>query len=132
MFCAHRPCRYVLSPSLSSLVLKDALENDWDIQHSHSSVIFNAFLDPYLPESPSMPKNPLLISNWDVITAQQAARADQRRKLVTHTDVHNFGIFDHFISQDREIVLLKTVKGGHDIGRIEGVQDAIGRMFGLV
>jgi abhydrolase domain-containing protein 12 len=31
--------------------------------------------------------------------------------------------------EGRKVALLKTERGGHDIGRVEGVQDTIGRMF---
>lgn len=109
-------------------------EDDWDIQHSHSSVIFNAFLDPYLPESLAISGNSVVLngSDWDTITSQQAVRADQRQKIVTHTEIPHFGTLDRFVADHREIALLKTVHGSHDIGKIEGVQDTIGRMFDLV
>ena len=32
---------------------------------------------------------------------------------------------------ERKVALLKIENGGHDIGRVEGVQDTIGRMFGF-
>lgn len=31
----------------------------------------------------------------------------------------------------RKIALLRTEDGGHDIGKLEGVQDTVGRMFGF-
>ena len=108
--------------------------NDWDIRDSHSSVIFNAFLDPYLPGTHPDIHRPLLMSaaDWHSITAQQAIRAEERKNLVSHVDVRNFGTIDSFTAGDRKIVLLKTTDGAHDIGRIEGVQDVIGRTFGLL
>jgi abhydrolase domain-containing protein 12 len=104
-------------------------DNDWDIPHSHSSALFDAFLDPLLSESPisSVLMN---VSDRDVNSAKQTP--DSRRKeLVSHASIHNFGTLDQFIAGGRKVALLKTISGKHDIPKDEGVQDAIGRMFNL-
>ncbi|RDB16452.1 Monoacylglycerol lipase ABHD12 [Hypsizygus marmoreus] len=133
----HKFDTLTLVPNIKCSVLIAHAEDDWDIQHAHSSVIFNAFLDRYLsplPDSPHITPLHLLTHahDWDTITARQAARADQRAALVTRTDVHNFGTLHEFDNGKRRIALLKTMRGNHDIGRVEGVQDVIGRMFGLL
>lgn len=106
-------------------------ENDWDIQHSHSSILFNAFLEPHLPGLPEFPRNPASPNSSDELASLLASRHAKRAELVSNTDVHNFGTWDEFTAGGRTIALLKTQKGSHDIGRIEGVQDYMGRMFQL-
>ncbi|KAF8066581.1 Alpha/Beta hydrolase protein [Lyophyllum atratum] len=132
---AHNFDTLTLVPDIKCSVLVAHAEDDWDISHTHSSVIFNALLDPYLPPSPSPSLLPLPNSSspWHTLTTHQAARAVQRAALVTRTEVEHFGVLDEFRDgEGRRIALLKTRRGGHDIGRMEGVQDVIGRMFGLI
>lgn len=41
---------------------------------------------------------------------------------------------DDFIGREglgRKVALLRMERGSHDIGRVEGVQDTVGRMFGF-
>ena len=54
------------------------------------------------------------------------------------TLIEGYGVYeettDDFIRKEgleRKVALLKIESGGHDIGRVEGVQDTIGRMFGF-
>ena len=105
-------------------------ENDRDIQHTHSSALFDAFIDPYL-EFPTIPG--LLTNSSDQVdlVAQQPLRSDLRKDLVSRVDIHKFGTLDEFMVGGRKVALLKTLNGGHDIPKNEGVQDVIGRMFNL-
>jgi len=107
--------------------------NDWDIPSTHSEVLFEDFLDKHLPPL-EMPSNPLGMSQaeWDKFTLQQGMRMKEWDQLVKHTDLRNFGSVDEFTADERKVVLVKTFAGGHDyVGVQEGVQDVIGRTFGL-
>ncbi|KAG6829404.1 hypothetical protein H0H92_004606 [Tricholoma furcatifolium] len=130
--------------------------DDADISYTHAEVLFNAMLEPYLPTSASLDVDAsahpaVLLSpgitngtmlrplhDWDALTAAQAARAVQRDKIVKRTEVPHFGVLNEFEapmtrSKDgRKIALLTTQRGGHDLARVEGVQDVLGRMFGLI
>jgi abhydrolase domain-containing protein 12 len=103
--------------------------DDWVIPHTHSDVLFNAFLEPDLPAYPP-PRNALQLTPEE--TDAEEARRAKREQLVTHTDLPRIGTMDEFIQEGRKIVLVKTHKGGHDyLGIQEGVQDAIGKAFGF-
>ena len=54
------------------------------------------------------------------------------------TRIEGYGVYEetnnHFVKMEglkRRVALLRTESGGHDIGKVEGVQDAVGRMFGF-
>ena len=118
---------------LPSLYLPD---NDKDIPVSHASMLFDAFLEPYLPAYPSLPENPLSRSEWDNYTNQDTLRTSRRKEVVTTTRIEGYGVLEEIqpsvaALEGRQVALLMTERGGHDIGRVEGVQDAIGRMFGF-
>jgi len=69
---------------------------------------------------------------WNIFTTQQAARQNKRDELVNTTVMANFGRVDAFEADGRKLVLVKTLFGGHDyLGVQEGIQDVIGRTFGL-
>ncbi|KAE9401089.1 alpha/beta-hydrolase [Gymnopus androsaceus JB14] len=112
-------------------------ENDWDIPYTHSEALFNAFLDPLLP-SVDLPSD--LVSttkeDWSAFTAQIAARKTQRENIVTTTRMTNFGVMEEFpgggAPREREVTFVKMLEGNHDyVGVQEGLQDIIGRKFGL-
>jgi abhydrolase domain-containing protein 12 len=78
--------------------------------------------------------NPMSHYNWDEYVAQQDKRAEGRRKIVQTTVIDGFGTLEEFVDQEkggRRIAMLKTSAGAHDIGRLEGVQDVVGTMFGF-
>ena len=113
-------------------------DNDWDIPSSHAITLFDAFLSPYLPPTPSLspPPNPLSASEWENQTASDALWARTREEVVLSTRIEGYGLYEEMNPQvvkkeGRRVALLRTESGKHDIGRAEGVQDAIGRMFGL-
>lgn len=130
---AHNFDTLSLVPDIKCSVLIVHAEDDWDIQPSHSSVIFNALLEPYLPAShiDSDVHHPFLMSSsdWYTITHQQALRAEERNAILSRVDIPKFGTLETFIADERKIAFLKLNNGGHDIGRIEGVQDVLGRFF---
>ncbi|KAG6819885.1 hypothetical protein H0H93_007663, partial [Arthromyces matolae] len=134
--------------------------DDADIPYEHADVLFNALVEPYLapsieleasthlPVSESL-NNSIHHLDWDTLTAAQALKAAHREKVVIRKDMPHFGLIQEFKApgdklqlkggdldgdqaHDRRIVLLKTNYGGHDVGRVEGVQDTLGRMFGLI
>ncbi|KAG6844761.1 hypothetical protein H0H87_003984 [Tephrocybe sp. NHM501043] len=145
-------------PDITAPVLIAHAIDDADISHTHADVLFNALLDPYLPSSiPDASAHPAVLLptdaanfttlhnrmhvDWDLLTSEQAARAVHREKVVTCTEVPHFGVLHEFVAPvlgaddkavGRRISLLKTHNGNHDIPRVEGVQDVIGRMFGLI
>ena len=52
--------------------------------------------------------------------------------------IEGYGVYEEtnnaFVKMEglkRKVALLKIESGGHDIGRVEGLQDTIGRMFGF-
>jgi len=111
-------------------------DDDKDIPSTHASLLFDAFLEPYLPSSPSLPGNPLSKQSWDNYTAQDNIHITKRQELVSTTLIKEYGIYEEIqpqvvATEGRKVALLRTERGGHDIGRVEGVQDAIGRMFGF-
>lgn len=59
---------------------------------------------------------------------------EYRNATVKSTAIDGFGTLEEFVDQKnggRRVAMLKTIAGGHDIGRMEGVQDVIGTMFGF-
>jgi abhydrolase domain-containing protein 12 len=94
-----------LVPEITSDVLIAHAEDDWDIPHTHSSTLFDAFLD-------------------------QGA-ATKSNSTVSTTRITGYGTFSQAKVGNRNVALLKTEYGGHDLGKVEGVQDTIGRLFGL-
>ncbi|KAF5354199.1 hypothetical protein D9756_007001 [Leucocoprinus leucothites] len=128
----HRFDTLTLIPDVKTSVLLAHGENDWDIPHTHTSTLFDAFLDPYLPLAPSLSENRFSSHSWDQYGVQQDLRAERRSTIVKTTSIAGFGTWEEFIDQKtggRRVAMLKTAAGNHDIGRLEGVQDAIGEMF---
>ncbi|KAJ7081380.1 Alpha/Beta hydrolase protein [Mycena belliarum] len=123
-----------LVPRIKGPVLIAHAENDWDIPYSHSEALFSTFLDPLLPPAPSLPSNLASLTElqWSEFSAQLTTRTDARGKIVTTVELHNFGTMHEFTESGRKVVFLQTLAGGHDyLGVQEGVQDVIGRTFGL-
>ncbi|KAF9556885.1 alpha/beta-hydrolase [Agrocybe pediades] len=132
----HRFDTLSLVPDIKSSVLIAHADDDKDIPSTHASLLFEAFLGPHLPSSPSIPENPLSHQAWDNYTAQEIIHDRTRQEVVATTAINGYGVYEemkpHVVaSEGRKVALLRTDRGGHDIGRVEGVQDAIGRMFGF-
>ncbi|KAF8195507.1 Alpha/Beta hydrolase protein [Pholiota molesta] len=130
----HRFDTLQVVPNITASVLIAHAENDWDITHSHSDVLFHAFLEPHLPPL-SLPANPFSVTpgEWEVISGQQIKRAAKRTDIVESRKLKNFGRVDSFSEDSRKVVLVKTLVGGHDyLGVQEGLVDIIGKTFGLL
>ncbi|KAF9044296.1 Alpha/Beta hydrolase protein [Panaeolus papilionaceus] len=132
----HRFDTLTLVPDIKSSVLLVHADDDWDIPSSHSSLLFDAFLEPHLPSTPHVPENPLSSSEWENYTIQDTMRISKRKDLVSTTHIPGFGVYEEtnpelVALEGRKVALLRTDRGKHDIGRVEGVQDTIGRMFGF-
>jgi hypothetical protein len=82
-------------------------------------MLFNAFLELLLPDTRAMHSTEM---DWLAL----------RRGFVTSQVIPAFGRLEETQRGGRRLTLLKTLQGSHDILRSEGVQDAIGRMFGLI
>ncbi|KAF8895313.1 Alpha/Beta hydrolase protein [Infundibulicybe gibba] len=121
-------------PKIKDSVLIAHAENDWDIPYSHSQVLFNAFLEPVLPDV-EVPDNAFSITKaqWSAILDQQAARASKRNTIVISQHLRNFGTTEEFEHDGRKVKLVQTLAGGHDyLGVQEGVLDAIGQFYKLL
>ncbi|KIJ98232.1 hypothetical protein K443DRAFT_680949 [Laccaria amethystina LaAM-08-1] len=127
----HKFDTLTLVPDIKCSVLIAHAGNDWDIPYSHSQVLFNAFLSPILPQAPPLPENPLSHADWQTYNDQTSLHAQKRDQLVSTTQVAGYGTLEQVQVQGRNVALLLTEAGGHDIGRVEGVQETIGRMFGF-
>ncbi|KAL4070020.1 Alpha/Beta hydrolase protein [Scleroderma yunnanense] len=102
-------------------------ENDGDIPHQHSDILFDSLLEPYLPPL----HNTTMWKDWTEYEGQ-TMREKVRETLVTRTHVQKFGIVHEFETSGRKLVLMKTLTGWHEPGTIEGVQDAIRHVFSFV
>lgn len=106
-------------------------EDDWDIPHSHSDVLFQAFLEPLLPPVDA-PLEPWKMTEelWKQFAVQQKERRDVRERVMTSTTIARFGRVDRLVGAKRDVVLVKTLAGGHDyLGIQEGLVDVIGHTF---
>jgi abhydrolase domain-containing protein 12 len=105
-------------------------EDDWDIPHSHSQTLFDAFLEHHLPVLPGITG----IEAAEEVVKLSEARKALRQELVMSSEVPRVGRVEVF-SKDRlhnKVVYLRTRWGGHDrVGLVEGVQDYIADMFKL-
>jgi abhydrolase domain-containing protein 12 len=109
-------------------------EDDWDIPHSHSQTLFDAFLEHHLPP---LPETAAAIMGATEEVAEHMVKLSQeraalRQELVVTNEVPRVGRVEVF-SKDRSegrVVYLRTRWGGHDrVGLVEGVQDYIAEMF---
>jgi abhydrolase domain-containing protein 12 len=114
-------------------VLIAQAEDDWVIPHSHSDVLFEAFLAPLLPNI-AIPKQPLSLTTeqWNDLAHQQEHRSQKRKEIVETSVVSKFGTVSR-IGTGRSVTLVKTLVGGHDnVVEQEGLQDIIARDFELL
>lgn len=102
-------------------------ENDGDIPHRHSDILFDTLLEAYLP--PLQNNTTWSIEDWTEYEGQTVMREKVRETLVTQTHVQKFGVMHEFETSGRKLVLMKTLTGWHEPGTIEGVQDAIRHVF---
>ena len=118
-------------------------DDDWDIPSSHASTLFDAFLSPYLLPSISISHQ---TNNNTLQKDNNNIRVYKRSDIVSTILIDGYGIHEETnldfskleeeeeeegFKERRKIALLRTEDGGHDIGKLEGVQDTVGRMFGF-
>lgn len=109
-------------------------ENDWDIPHSHSQTLFDAFLEQHLPPLPDI--TAAMAGASDEVAEHIVKLSEQRKalrgELVLASDVPRLGRVEVF-SKDRthgRVAFLLTRWGGHSrVGLVEGVQDYMAEMF---
>ncbi len=109
-------------------------ENDWDIPHSHSQTLFDAFLDQHLPPLPDIAAAITAASDevMEKIDRLSKERRALRRDLVVASEIPRLGRVEVFSKDrsDRKVAFLRTRWGGHNsIGLVEGVQDYMAEMF---
>ncbi|KAF8635826.1 hypothetical protein AX15_000025 [Amanita polypyramis BW_CC] len=120
-------------PDIKSPVLIAHAENDWEIPDTHSDALFQAFLEPLVPNIPISQK-PLSLTTeeWSDLLQKQEERSRRRREIVETSVIPNFGEVSH-IQVGRPVTLVKTLVGGHNgIAEQEGLQDVIAKEFGLL
>ncbi|TFK20593.1 alpha/beta-hydrolase [Coprinopsis marcescibilis] len=108
-------------------------QNDLEIPDSNSDILFQAFLDPYLPDAPVPTLGKLLSpEEWSSFSEAIDARNTKRTEIVMSTTIPKFGRVDEFTADGRRVVLVKTLVGSHDfVTSQEGLQDIIRKKFGF-
>jgi abhydrolase domain-containing protein 12 len=109
-------------------------EDDWDIPHVHTDVLFDSILSPYLPPLPPPMRfsilNPPGEKEYGDSQAAAALRLEKRSEMVRAREVEGFGNVEE--TMDGQVRVVKSKWGGHDpFGNQEGVQDTIREHFGL-
>jgi abhydrolase domain-containing protein 12 len=109
-------------------------EDDWDIPHSHSQTLFDAFLDQHLLPLPDIAAalagaSDEVMEKMDRLSKERRAL---RRDLVAASEIPRLGRVEVFSKDrsDRMVAFLCTRWGGHSrLGLVEGVQDYMAEMF---
>ena len=119
--------------NITAPVLIAHAEDDGDIPHTNSDILFQAFLDLILPPVEA-PKNRLMNpeSQWNGFTEQHVRGMAAVDKVVRTTMIPKFGRVDEVDDGKRKVVLVKILAGGHYLGGQEGLVDIIGKNFGLI
>jgi len=133
-FLAHRFDTLTKVVELNVPLLIVHAEDDWDIPHSHSQTLFDAFLDQHLPPPPDIAAAMVgasdeVMENMDKLSKERRAL---RRGLVVASEIPRLGCVEVFSKDrsDRKVAFLRTRWGGHArIGLVEGVQDYMAEMF---
>jgi hypothetical protein len=99
----------------------------------HSTILFEKFIEPHLlsHSSPS-----LSTAAWGNNTHFETVRELKRAEIVSTTVLDGYAFYEEtrpeVAARDgRRVAILRTKYGGHNIGRVEAIQDAIARMFNL-
>ena len=109
-------------------------ENDQDIPVWHAKILFDAFLEKYLPPLPKITAGMVDASKGRGkrrFSALLQERAVRRKELVTVKEMERVGRVEVF-SKDRgenKVAFMHTWWGAHDVGLLEGVQDYMVEMF---
>jgi abhydrolase domain-containing protein 12 len=112
-------------------------EDDLDIPVWHAKVLFDAFLEKYLPSLPKIsaemvdPSTGRAKGQFSSLLEERALR---RRELVTVREVERVGRVEVFSKDrgDNKVVFFHTRWGAHDVGLLEGVQDYMAEMFDMM
>lgn len=110
-------------------------QNDWEIPYSHSEVLFTAFIDPVLPavNFTVTPGSGLDGVEYQALQAKVEERRVAKASLVATTELKHFGTIEEAVVKGRTVTFVKALNGHHDyVGVQEGVQDVIGKRFGLL
>ena len=105
-----------------------------DIPVWHAKLLFDAFLEKYLPSLPKITSDMVEASTGRErgrFSTLLQERAMRRKELVTVKEMERVGRAEVF-SKDRgdsKVVFLHTWWGAHDVGLVEGVQDYMAEMF---
>lgn len=134
-----RPSRYGFTVDHASQRVKVPVlivhaEDDFDISHTHSDVLFDALIEPFLPSIDPPPRTPgsWTQEQWNMFQTQMATKQEAREQLLIRTDMPHFGVMDMFAASNATVVLLKTLTGAHnDVGALEGTQEVIRTLFSL-
>jgi abhydrolase domain-containing protein 12 len=111
-------------------------EDDLDIPVWHAKVLFDAFLEKYLPPLPKITAEMVERSTGRAkgkFSALLEERAMRRRELVAAREMERVGRVEVFSKDrgDNKVVFLHTWWGAHDVGLVEGVQDYMAEMFDM-
>jgi abhydrolase domain-containing protein 12 len=109
-------------------------EDDLDISHTHSDVLFDALITPFLPSVDPLPldSGSWTKEQWNTFQMQMAIKREAREGLLIRNDMPHFGVMDTFAASNETIVLLKTLTGSHnDVGALEGTHEVIRTLFSL-
>lgn len=112
------------------------LDDDWTIPSFHSTLLFEKLIEPHLPSHPALRENPPATNMWGNYTHFETVRELKRAQVVSTTVLDGYAFYEETRPEvanreGRKIAILRTKFGGHNIGRVEAIQDAIARMFNL-
>ncbi|KAF8495779.1 alpha/beta-hydrolase [Russula emetica] len=136
-FIVHRFDSLAKVVGLKAPLLIVHAEDDLDIPVWHAKVLFDAFLEKYLPSPPKITAEMVDASTGRAVgqfSTLLEERAMRRRELVTVREVERVGRAEVFSKDrgDNEVVFLHTWWGAHDVGLVEGVQDYMAEMFDMM
>lgn len=102
----------------------------------HAKVLFDAFLETYLPPLPKITAEMVEGSTGRAkgkFSELLEERAMRRRELVTAREMERVGRVEVFSKDrgDNKVAFLHTWWGAHDVGLVEGVQDYMAEMFDM-
>ncbi|KAF9002489.1 Alpha/Beta hydrolase protein [Cyathus striatus] len=120
-----------LISSITSPVLIAHAENDWDIPHLHASMLFQELVDTHTSKATASLQSHFVDNAQEFYVSNATIESDEDESHISRTVIEDFGTLDRFTENDKQVALLKSYSGGHDIGRIEGVQDVIADLFRL-
>jgi len=112
------------------------LDDDWTIPSFHSTILFEKFIEPHLPSLSSLPGGGPSTNAWGNHSHFETVREVKRAEIVSTTILDGYAFYEETrpevaAREGRKVALLRTKFGGHNIGRVEAIQDAIARMFDL-